>query len=207
MENIHGSYLACPRPSSFSISIVQFPDSTIIIWYHRCDLFRKVARRKTLSLCKDGSSTLGLQCCIWTNHKICGTMLFRQTKPKWRCLAIMHSVMFGKKPNTAYQYKHIILNVKHSGGFRLVLQPQYVGTLQSLSCPQILCIPRYSRVKCVDIWPTKLGWNRAVQPDNKISTSIREWLRKKKMKVSQYPSQGPDLNLIEGWLGSGAVHM
>jgi len=34
---------------------------------------------------------LGLQSCIWTNHKTSGTMSFGQTRTKWRCLAIMHS--------------------------------------------------------------------------------------------------------------------
>ena len=39
---------------------------------------------------------LGLQTCIWTNHKTSGIMAFGQMSPKWRCLAIMHSDTFGE---------------------------------------------------------------------------------------------------------------
>ncbi len=41
--------------------------------------------------------SLGLQSCIWTNHKISRTMSFEQIRPKWRCLAIMRHVWWKLK--------------------------------------------------------------------------------------------------------------
>ncbi len=49
--------------------------------------------KKKQKTCQDG---LGLQGCIWTNHKTSITMSFEQTRPKWRYLAIMHSATFGE---------------------------------------------------------------------------------------------------------------
>ncbi|MEE6525403.1 hypothetical protein FKM82_025385 [Ascaphus truei] len=60
---------------------------------------------------------LGLQSCIRTNHKTSGTMSFGETRPKWRCLAIMHSSTFGKKQtqhistNTSYQLSSTVVKV------------------------------------------------------------------------------------------------
>ena len=41
------------------------------------------------------SDSIGVQSRIWTHRKTSGTILFGQTRPKWKCLVIMHSTMFG----------------------------------------------------------------------------------------------------------------
>ncbi len=45
---------------------------------------------------KHGSTVKLSQSCIWTNHKTSRAMYFEQMRPKWRCLAIMHSSTLGE---------------------------------------------------------------------------------------------------------------
>jgi len=46
------------------------------------------------SLRRTEQHSLGLQSWIWNNLKT--SVSFGQARPKWRCLAIIHSVTFGK---------------------------------------------------------------------------------------------------------------
>jgi len=86
--------------------------------------------------------------CIWTNLNISGTLSFGHLKPKWRCLAIMHSAKLGKtkhiSPNTLYQ----LLEGWWFFGFFFFLLPQGLGTCSHWVEHKLLCIPKYSWVKC-----------------------------------------------------------
>ena len=77
---------------------------------------------------------------------------------------------------------------------------------------ELLCIPKYSRVKCEAICPTAKAWLKlGHQQDNDpkhSSKSTTECLKKKRIKVLQWSSQSPDLKLIEmlWWDLKRAVH-
>ena len=57
------------------------------------------------SLKRTWQHSFGLQSYINTNHKTSGTMSFGQTRPKWRCLVIVHSTTSGEN-----QKQHISRN-------------------------------------------------------------------------------------------------
>ncbi len=59
-------------------------------------MFARLARWKTFLSKTAWQHGLGLQICIWTNHKTSRTTFFEQTRPKWSWLAIMHSATFGE---------------------------------------------------------------------------------------------------------------
>ncbi len=151
-----------------------------------------MARLKGLSeeslffLKRTWQDSLGLQSCIWTNQKTSRTMPFEQTRPKWRCLAIMHSVTFGEnlkniiKTNTSYQKSSMLVEgwwfwacfVATGPGDRTVIESTvnysvYQSILESNLRPFI--------------WQLKLGQNWVIQQDNDpkhTSKSTAEQLKK-----------------------------
>lgn len=68
---------------------------------------------------------LGLLNTTWTKHKISGTMSFWRTRPKCRCLSILHSTTSGQiqmhhvSTNTSYQLLSMVVDF---WWFELVLQ-------------------------------------------------------------------------------------
>ena len=88
---------------------VKVQDSTIRKKLNKYGLFGRVAGKSLFFLKRTWQHSLCLQSWIWTNHKTSGTMSFGQTRPKWRCLVIMHSSTFGENQtqpmstNTSYQ--------------------------------------------------------------------------------------------------------
>ncbi len=114
--------------------------------------------------------SLGLQSCIWTNHKTSRTMSFEQMRPKLRCLAIKSSAMFGEnlKSTSAkpflmeHSFGHSIPKVTHAGGglmiWGLFISHRTWEPHSHWVDHEVLCIPKYSRVKCEDMCPTaKVG--------------------------------------------------
>jgi len=77
---------------------------------------------------------------------------------------------------------------------------------------ELLRIPKYSRVRCEAICATAKVWRKlAHQQDNDpkhSSKSTTECLTRKRIKVLQWSSQSPDLNLTEmlWWDLKRAVH-
>lgn len=67
---------------------------------------------------------LYLQSSIWTKHRTSGTMLFGHTRPKCRCLTVVHSAMFGEKRTEHISYQ-LSRTVVEGSEFVLGLQPQY----------------------------------------------------------------------------------
>ncbi len=109
------------------------------------------------------------------------------------------------KTNTAFHKKNIIPTVKHGGGSVMVWGcfaasgPGWLaiidGTMNSALYQKIL--KEKFRPSLCDL---KLKRTWVVQQDNDpkhTSKSTSEWLKKNKIKVLEWPSQSPDLNLIE----------
>ncbi|KAK3555833.1 hypothetical protein QTP86_029038 [Hemibagrus guttatus] len=117
---------------------------------------------------------------------------------KW---SVSHYVW--RKSNTAFQKKIIPPTVKYGGGSVLVCfaasGPGRLavinGTMNSAVYQKIL--KKNVRLSVCDL-RLKRTW--VLQQDNDpkhSSKSTSEWLKKNKMKTLEWPSQSPDLNLIE----------
>jgi len=109
-----------------------------------------------------------------------------------------------RKPNTAYQHKHLTPTVKHGGGGLMIWAcfaatgPGHLAVIEST-----MNSSGYQSIleKCEAICPTaKAGLKLAHQQDNDpkhSSSSTTECVKKKRIKVLQWSSQSPDLNLTE----------
>ena len=123
---------------------------------------------------------------------------------------------FWRKPNAAYQHKHLIPTVKHGDG-GMMIWGSFCSHRTWTPCSQwvhheLLYIPKYSRVKCEAICLTAKAWLKlGHQQDNDpkhSSKSTTECVKKKRIKVLQWSSQTLDLTLAEmlWWDLKRAVH-
>ncbi len=120
-------------------------------------------------------------------------MFYGQISQKWNFLADMGPVMSGEKPNTAFHSKNLIPTVKHGRGSVMVW-----GCFAA-SGPGRLAIILQENVR-PSVRELKLKRSWVMQQDNDpkhTSKSTSEWLKNKKFKVLEWPSQSPDLNPIE----------
>ncbi len=126
-------------------------------------MFGRLARGKLLSK-KAWQHGSGLQSCIWTDPKSSRTMTFEQMRPKWRCLAIMHSSTFGENltsisAQTPHTKSHTCWwRADDFGACFVATGPRHLTVIESTmnSFPK----PKYSRVKCEDIRSTAKAWPR-----------------------------------------------
>ena len=94
----------------------------------------KLPRESLFSLKKNLAAQLSLQGCIWTNHRISGTMSLGQKKPQRKYLVIMQSTEFSENQtqhvntNTSFQTSSTWWRADYLG-----FQPRILGTLQSWS--------------------------------------------------------------------------
>ncbi|KAK3522302.1 hypothetical protein QTP86_001995 [Hemibagrus guttatus] len=130
---------------------------------------------------------------LWTN----------ETKIELFGRSVSHYVWH--KSNTAFQKKNITPTVKYGGGSVMVWGCSAAsgpgrlavinGTMNSAVYQKIL--KENVRPSVCDL---KLKQTWVLQQDNDpqhTSKSTSEWLKKNKMKTSEWPSQSPDLNAIE----------
>ncbi|KAK3558102.1 hypothetical protein QTP86_009893 [Hemibagrus guttatus] len=135
---------------------------------------------------------------FWEN-----TLWTDETKMELFGRSVVHYVWH--KSNTTFQKKNIIPTVKYGGGSVMVwgcfaaLGPGRLavinGTMNSAVYQKIL--KENVRPSVCDL-ELKRTW--VLQQDNDPkhnSKSTSEWLKKNKMKTLEWPSQSPDLNLIE----------
>lgn len=115
---------------------------------------------------------ISLQSDFRTDHKTPRTISFGPVRPKWRCLPT--TLHLGKtKRNISTQTPQLSSAVVGGWWIGLEVQPQDLGTLQSSSWIN-LCLTKYSRVTCEDLWEPKLGWN---------SHSRRQWFKRVKVEI------------------------
>ncbi|KAK3548008.1 hypothetical protein QTP70_002313 [Hemibagrus guttatus] len=109
------------------------------------------------------------------------------------------------KSNTAFQKKNIIPTVKYGGGSVMVwgcFAASGPGRLAVINGTMNSAV--YQKILKENVRPSvcdlKLKRTWVLQQDNDpkyTSKSTSEWLKKNKMKTSEWPSQSPDLNPIE----------
>lgn len=110
-----------------------------------------------------------------------------------------------RKTKTAFENKNLIPTVKHGGGNVMVW-----GCFSAAGPGQLTIIEStmnsvlYQRVLEENVRPSvrklklKRMWTMQHDNDPKHSSkSTKEWLKKKKLRVLEWPSQSPDLNPIE----------
>lgn len=124
-----------------------------------------MAGKMLFSLKRTWQNGFGLQSCTWIYHNTPRKMCFGWKSPKWRRWI-------------AYQHKHLIPTVKHSGGGGCKVNSV---TLQPLSRPWVLCIPKYSRVKYESMCLTANAWLK-IGPWNRTTIPSTANIRKRKEK-------------------------
>ncbi len=115
------------------------------------------------------------------------------------------SLYIWHKTNTAFHINNIIPTVKHGGGSVMVWGcfaasgPGWLAIIDGTINSAL-----YQKILKENIWPSvcdlKLKRTWVMQQDNDpkhTSKSTSEWLKKKKIKVLEWPSQSPYLNPIE----------
>ena len=129
-------------------------------------------------------------------------MSFGQTRPKLRRLPIMHSTMIGKKTNS------MSAQTPHSNCQARWRRDDDLGG--SLSQQWTLYQSILESNVRTHVQQLKLAQNSVIQQDDDhkhTSKSTTEWLKKKRIKMLQWPIQSPDLNPIEMlWPRSTKVH-
>ncbi|KAK3559328.1 hypothetical protein QTP86_012756, partial [Hemibagrus guttatus] len=108
-----------------------------------------------------------------------------------------------RKSNTTFQKKNIIPTVKYGGGSVMVcFAASGPGRLAVINGTMNSAV--YQKILKENVRPSvcdlKLKRTWVLQQDNDpkhTSKSTSEWLKKNKMKTLEWPSQSPDLNLIE----------
>uniref|UniRef100_A0A8C5WF56 Transposase n=1 Tax=Leptobrachium leishanense TaxID=445787 RepID=A0A8C5WF56_9ANUR len=124
----------------------------------------------------------------------CGEM-----KPKLSCLEKTNNTMYGEKKGTAHQH------VKHGRGSIMVW-----GCFAASGPGRIVVIDGkmnsrvYQDILQENVRPSvrqlklRRGWVMQEDNDQKhTSNSTKEWLQQNKIRLLEWPSQSPDLNLIE----------
>ncbi len=123
----------------------------------------------------------------------------------------MRKQKYGEKKGTANDPKHIASSVKHGGGGVMAWACMAVSGTGSLNFTNDLMYDDSSRMYLEGyktILPTNIQENATrligkcfiLHQDNDPkhpASSVTEFIRAKKWKVLDYPSQSPDLNLIE----------
>ena len=110
-----------------------------------------------------------------------------------------------RKLSTAHHPSNTIPPVKH-GGSSIMLWGCFLaagtgrlvrigGTMNGAKCRQIHGEYLLQSAKHLRLWQ-RLSSNRTRTPKHTAKATL-EWLQNKNMKVLEWPSQGPDLNLIE----------
>ena len=191
--------------ASLASAKVSVHDSTIRKTLGKNGIHGRVARRKPLLTKKNMNAHLKFakkhlddpqefwNNVLWTDES--KVELFGRHGPRyvWR------------KPNTAFHSKNLIPTVKHGGGSVMVWGcfaasgPGRLaiieGTMNSALYQRIL----QENVR-LSVRELKLKRSWVMQQDNDpkhTSKSTSEWLKNKKFKVLEWPSQSPDLNPIE----------
>lgn len=142
---------------------------------------------------------LGLQSCIWTIHKTSRTMSSEQMRLKWRCLAIKYNTTLVKTTNTSHQMPHMLI-----GGWRfwaclVATGPGHLTVIESGMSSSVSKSILESNLG-TSVRQLKLGqeWvmQRIMIPSTPANLQLNGW-RKKRIKVLQQSSQGPDLILTQ----------
>lgn len=117
----------------------------------------------------------------------------------------MRSRYIWRTPKTAFQEKNLVPTVKHGGG-SILLWGCFAssGTGKLFHIEGIMNSQVYQEILEENVGPSvrQLGMRRSwvFQQDNDpkhTSASTKSWMKKKKYKLLEWPSQSPDLNPIE----------
>lgn len=165
----------------------------------------RVARKKPLLTKKNKTARLNFarehlekpeafwKSILWTDESKIELFGHNQNRHVWR------------KVNTAYHQKNLLPTVKHGGGnVKIWACFSSSGPGQLHIVQGIMNSEEYCKILEHNLSPSvlklKLGRRWIMQHDNDpkhSSNTTKEWLKKKKIRVLDWPSQSPDLNPIE----------
>uniref|UniRef100_A0A669E9Q2 Tc1-like transposase DDE domain-containing protein n=1 Tax=Oreochromis niloticus TaxID=8128 RepID=A0A669E9Q2_ORENI len=179
--------------------------TTISRALHKVGLHGRGARRKPLLRENHKKSRLQFATRHVGTQQTCGRRCSGQMRPKWNFLAKMQNAMCGGKTNTAHHSEHTIPTVKYGGGSIMLW-----GCFSSAGTGKLVRVDgkmdgaKYRAILEENLLDStkvlRLGRRFIFQQDNDPKHKARatmEWFKTKHIHVLEWPSQSPDLNLIE----------
>jgi len=184
---------------------VKIHESTISRTLHQSNLFGRVARKKPLLKKQHQKARLEYARRHIEDNPTKWDKILWSDETKIELFGVNSKKYVWRKKNTAFDPKHTIPTVKHGGG-SIMLWGCFSssGTGQLVKINGIMDGAVYRNILGQNLMKSarqlKMSRHFVFQQDNDPkhrAKATQEWLKAAKIKVLDWPSQSPDINLIE----------